>query len=377
MSDRHAPRKGRGATSNLQGRFERDERTRVDDGWQPLVGQLDPEDTPPRIETSVSIERARSILSHNQSPDIPFGVSLNPYRGCEHGCVYCFARPTHAYLELSPGLDFETKLFAKTNAAEVLRETLAKPGYRCEAIALGVNTDAYQPIERELRITRDVLRVLHDCDHPVGLITKSTLIERDIDLLAPMAAKHLVAAAVTITTLDSELARKLEPRAATPSRRLRTIRTLAEAGIPVGVSVAPMIPFITDDHMEQILEASREAGATYASYIVLRLPNELNAVFQDWLMAHFPDRAQRVMNRIRDLHGGQDYKADFATRMRGTGIWADLLRQRFYKAADKLGFSYHRYNELVLDTSQFKPPERAIGAIKPRKPVDERQGSLF
>ncbi|SFP39190.1 PA0069 family radical SAM protein [Ralstonia sp. NFACC01] len=374
MSHRHVPRKGRGATSNLQGRFERDERARVDDGWQPLVGHLVPDDAPPRIETSVSIERARSILSHNQSPDIPFGVSLNPYRGCEHGCVYCFARPTHAYLELSPGLDFETKLFAKTNAAEVLRETLAKPSYRCEAIALGVNTDAYQPIERELRITRDVLQVLHDCDHPVGLITKSTLIERDVDLLAPMAAKNLVVAAVTITTLDADLARKLEPRAATPSRRLRTIRTLAEAGIPVGVSVAPMIPFITDDHMEQILEAAREAGATYASYIVLRLPNELNTVFQDWLMAHFPDRAQRVMNRIRDLHGGQDYKADFATRMRGTGIWADLLRQRFYKSADRLGFSYHRYNELVLDTSQFKPPARAV---KPRKPVDERQGSLF
>ncbi|WP_124381485.1 PA0069 family radical SAM protein [Ralstonia sp. SET104] len=374
MFDRHVPRKGRGATSNLQGRFERDERTRVDDGWQPLVAQLDPDGTPTRIETTVSIERARSILSHNQSPDIPFGVSLNPYRGCEHGCVYCFARPTHAYLELSPGLDFETKLFAKTNAAEVLRETLAKPGYRCEAIALGVNTDAYQPIERELRVTREVLQVLHDCDHPVGLITKSTLIERDIDLLAPMAAKNLVVAAVTITTLDSDLARRLEPRAATPSRRLRTIRALAEAGIPVGVSVAPMIPFVTDDHMEQILEASREAGATYASYIVLRLPNELNAVFQDWLSAHFPDRAQRVMNRIRDLHGGQDYKADFATRMRGTGIWADLLRQRFYKAADKLGFNYHRYNELVLDTSQFKPPARPV---KPKKPVDERQGSLF
>ena len=374
MSHRHVPRKGRGATSNLQGRFERDERARVDDGWQPLVGHLDPDDAPPRIETSVSIERARSILSHNQSPDIPFGVSLNPYRGCEHGCVYCFARPTHAYLELSPGLDFETKLFAKANAAEVLRETLAKPSYRCEAIALGVNTDAYQPIERELRITRDVIQVLHDCDHPVGLITKSTLIERDIDLLAPMAAKNLVVAAVTITTLDADLARKLEPRAATPSRRLRTIRTLAEAGIPVGVSVAPMIPFITDDHMEQILEAAREAGASYASYIVLRLPNELNAVFQDWLMAHFPDRAQRVMNRIRDLHGGHDYRADFATRMRGTGIWADLLRQRFYKAADRLGFSYHRYNELVLDTSQFKPPVRTV---KPSRPVDERQGSLF
>lgn len=374
MSDRHALRKGRGATSNLPGRFEREERARVDDGWQPLVGQTDPEDMPPRVDTSVCVERARSILSHNQSPDVPFSVSLNPYRGCEHGCVYCFARPTHAYLELSPGLDFETRLFAKTNAAQVLRETLAKPGYRCEAIALGVNTDAYQPIERDLRITREVLQVLHDCDHPVGLITKSSLIERDIDLLAPMAAKHLAVAAVTITTLDADLARKLEPRAAAPSRRLRTIRTLAEAGIPVGVSVAPMIPFITDGHMEQILEASREAGATYASYIVLRLPNELNIVFQDWLMALFPDRAQRVMNRVRDLHGGQDYKADFATRMHGTGIWADLLRQRFYKAADRLGFHFQRYNDLVLDTSQFKPPARSV---KPGMPVDERQGSLF
>ncbi len=371
-SDRHVPRKGRGATSNLQGRFERDERTRVDDGWQPLVGQQDL-DEPPRLQTTVSIETARSILSRNQSPDIPFSVSLNPYRGCEHGCIYCFARPTHAYLELSPGLDFETRLFAKTNAADLLRETLARPGYRCESIALGVNTDAYQPIERELRITRDVLQVLHDCDHPVGLITKSSLIERDIDLLAPMAAKNLAVAAVTITTLDAELARKLEPRAATPSRRLRTMRTLAEAGIPVGVSVAPVIPFITDDHLEQILEAAREAGAMFASYIVLRLPHELDPVFQDWLAAHFPDRAQRVMNRIRDLHGGKDYNADFGTRMRGTGIWADLLRQRFYKAADKLGFSYHRYDKLRLDTSQFKPPPRLVKA----KPVDTRQGSLF
>ncbi|WP_081019922.1 PA0069 family radical SAM protein, partial [Ralstonia solanacearum] len=281
-SDRHVPRKGRGATSNLQGRFERDERTRVDDGWQPLVGQQDL-DEPPRLQTTVSIETARSILSRNQSPDIPFSVSLNPYRGCEHGCIYCFARPTHAYLELSPGLDFETRLFAKTNAADLLRETLARPGYRCESIALGVNTDAYQPIERELHIMRDVLQVLRDCDHPVGLITKSSLIERDIDLLAPMAAKNLAVAAVTITTLDAELARKLEPRAATPSRRLRTMRTLAEAGIPVGVSVAPVIPFITDDHLEQILEAAREAGAMFASYIVLRLPHELDPVFQDWL----------------------------------------------------------------------------------------------
>ncbi|AOY91364.1 radical SAM protein [Cupriavidus sp. USMAA2-4] len=370
-----APSKGRGAVSNLQGRFERDRREAFDDGWAPageMPARADAVEAPaseagPRLVTHVTLEQARSILTRNASPDIPFDVSLNPYRGCEHGCIYCFARPTHAYLDLSPGLDFESRLFAKANAAERLRHALSRPFYRCETIALGVNTDAYQPIEREHRITRSVLEVLHACDHPVALITKSALIERDIDLLAPMAAKRLAVAAVTITTLDAGLARTLEPRAAAPSRRLRTIRTLSEAGIPVGVSVAPLIPFVTEPDLERILEAAREAGAVYANYIVLRLPWEVRPLFEEWLQAHFPDRAERVMNRVRDMRGGKDYDADFASRMRGTGIWADLLRQRFYKAADRLGYRYNRYE---LDTSRFRPP--ALPA-----PPAPRQGSLF
>ncbi|MBF6988836.1 PA0069 family radical SAM protein [Cupriavidus sp. IK-TO18] len=369
----------------MQGRFERDQRETFDDGWgspameEPAtaVGQAHPEaasnTTPspqaplPPLRTQVRIERARTILTRNASPDIPFDVSLNPYRGCEHGCIYCFARPTHAYLELSPGLDFETRLFAKSNAAEKLREALARPSYRCETIALGVNTDAYQPIEREQRITRGILEVLSEHDHPVALITKSSLIERDIDLLAPMAAKRLAVAAVTITTLDADIARTLEPRAATPSRRLRTIRTLTDAGIPVGVSIAPVIPFITEPDLERVLEAAREAGAVYANYIVLRLPWEVRPLFEEWLLAHFPDRAERVMNRVRDMREGKAYDASFATRMRGTGVWADLLRQRFYKAADRLGF---RYNRFELDTSRFRPPAGPRGK-------DDPQGSLF
>ncbi|WP_291453584.1 PA0069 family radical SAM protein [Cupriavidus sp.] len=373
------PRKGRGAVSNLQGRFERDQREAFDDGWvapeEPAASDgADVEVAlPPRLVTQVTREQARSILSRNASPDIPFDTSLNPYRGCEHGCIYCFARPTHAYLDLSPGLDFETKLYAKANAAERLRDELSRPSYRCETIALGVNTDAYQPIEREQRITRGILEVLHDTDHPVALITKSSLIERDIDLLAPMAAQRLAVAAVTITTLDADLARTLEPRAATPSRRLRTIRELTDAGIPVGVSVAPVIPFITEPDLERILEAAHEAGAVYANYIVLRLPWEVRPLFQEWLQAHFPDRAERVMNRVRDMRGGKDYDADFASRMRGTGIWADLIRQRFYKAADRLGF---RYNRFELDTSRFKAPPRPTRSIRPRGGED-KQGSLF
>ncbi|WP_439684743.1 Radical SAM domain protein [Cupriavidus oxalaticus] len=378
-------RKGRGAVSNLQGRFERDQREAFDDGWwtpatdEPSAAASQgppadasnaapaPEAPLPPLRTQVRIERARSILTRNASPDIPFDVSLNPYRGCEHGCIYCFARPTHAYLDLSPGLDFETRLFAKANAAEKLREALARPSYRCETIALGVNTDAYQPIEREQRITRGILEVLSEHDHPVALITKSSLIERDIDLLAPMAAKRLAVAAVTITTLDADIARTLEPRAATPSRRLRTIRTLTDAGIPVGVSIAPVIPFITEPDLERVLEAAREAGAVYANYIVLRLPWEVRPLFEEWLLAHFPDRAERVMNRIRDMREGKAYDASFATRMRGTGVWADLLRQRFYKAADRLGF---RYNRFELDTSRFRPPVGPSGK-------DDPQGSLF
>ncbi|WP_312488189.1 PA0069 family radical SAM protein [Massilia timonae] len=343
-------RKGRGAVSNLQGRYEVNGRERFDDGWA-----ID-DDEAPAFKTVVTDEIAKSILSRNTSPDIPFSVSLNPYRGCEHGCIYCFARPTHSYLGLSPGLDFESRLFAKVNAPELLRRELAKPGYVPEHIAIGVNTDAYQPCERERKLTRAVLEVLAECRHPAGLITKSSLIERDIDILAPMAAKGLACAAITLTTLDAEISRTLEPRAAAPMRRLRTIRTLTEAGIPVSVSVAPIIPFVTEPEIERILEAARDAGAVGAHYTVLRLPHEVNPLFQEWLQAHFPDRAQRVMNRIREMRGGKDYDSDFATRMKGEGVWADLIRQRFEKASARLGFSDLRGRFGRLDGSQFRRP---------------------
>ncbi len=343
--------KGRGAVSNLQGRYEVLGRERFDDGWT----HEDEEEDGRRIVTTVHHEQAKSILSRNASPDIPFGVSLNPYRGCEHGCIYCFARPTHSYLGLSPGMDFETRLFAKVNAPELLRQELAKPSYVPEPIALGINTDAYQPCERTLGLTRRVLEVLHECRHPVGLISKSSLIERDIDLLAPMAVDRLAGAAVTLTTLDPAIARTLEPRAAAPARRLRTIRTLAEAGIPVSVSIAPVIPFVTEPDLEHIVQAAFEAGACSAHYIVLRLPWEVSPLFREWLETHFPDRARRVMNRIQDMRGGKDYDADFATRMKGEGIWADLIRQRFEKAVARYGVQGpNRFRG--LDTSQFRRP---------------------
>jgi DNA repair photolyase len=348
-----AARKGRGAVTNLQGRYEVNAREEVDDGW----GDHAEDDAPaPPCRTVVTDEVAKSILSRNTSPDIPFNVSLNPYRGCEHGCIYCFARPTHSYLGLSPGLDFETRLYAKVNAAELLRRELAKPSYVPENIAFGVNTDAYQPCERERRITRQVLEVLSECRHAVGLVTKSSLIERDIDLLAPMAAQHLACAAITITTLDPAIARTLEPRAAAPARRLRTIETLARAGIPVSVSVAPIIPFVTEPEIEKILEAARDAGAVGAHYVVLRLPWEVNPLFQQWLQAHFPDRAQRVMNRVRDLRGGKEYDSDFSKRMHGEGIWADLIHQRFTKAVERLGMGGLRSRFDKLDVTQFRRP---------------------
>jgi DNA repair photolyase len=349
-----AARKGRGAVSNLQGRYEVNAREEVDDGWGD--GGAEPDASAPPCRTVVTDEVAKSILSRNTSPDIPFNVSLNPYRGCEHGCIYCFARPTHSYLGLSPGLDFETRLYAKVNAAELLRRELAKPSYMPEHIAIGVNTDAYQPCERERRLTRQVLEVLSECRHAVGLVTKSSLIERDIDLLAPMAAQHLACAAITITTLDPAIARTLEPRAAAPARRLRTIETLARAGIPVSVSVAPIIPFVTEPEIEKILEAARDAGAVGAHYVVLRLPWEVNPLFQQWLQAHFPDRAQRVMNRVRDLRGGKEYDSDFSKRMHGEGIWADLIRQRFTKAVERLGMSGLRSRFDKLDVTQFRRP---------------------
>lgn len=275
---------------------------------------------------------------------------------CEHGCIYCFARPTHSYLGLSPGLDFESRIYAKVNAPELLRRELAKPSYVAEPIAVGVNTDAYQPCERERQLTRRVLEVLHECEHPVALITKSSLIERDIDILAPMAARRLAAVAVTVTTLDPVIARTLEPRAAAPARRLRTIRTLTEAGIPVGVSIAPIIPFVTEPEIEQLLEAVRDAGAIHAHYVVLRLPWEVSPLFQQWLEAHFPERAQRVMNRVREMRGGKDYDSAFGTRMRGEGVWADLIRQRFEKAVHRLELHGKGGRFKQLDCTQFRRP---------------------
>ncbi len=343
--------KGRGAVSNLVGRFETQTTEIIDDGWW----QDNDFNQVSTGATQVTHEYAKTILSRNQSPDLPFSVSLNPYRGCEHGCIYCFARPTHAYLGLSPGLDFENRLFAKMNAAELLRTELAAQSYIPSSIALGVNTDAYQPCDRKLQLTRQVLTVLHECKHPVGLITKSSLIERDMDLLADMAKEQLVVAAITITTLDHDIARTLEPRAASPKRRLETIRRLANAGIPVSVSVAPIIPFVTDHDLEKILTVAFEAGATCAGYTILRLPWEVNPLFQQWLEAHFPERAERVMNRIRDMRGGKDYDAKFGSRMRGEGLWADMIRQRFEKTLARLNITKSsRFS--WLDTSKFRKP---------------------
>ncbi|OYD77822.1 UNVERIFIED_ORG: DNA repair photolyase [Burkholderia sp. CF145] len=365
-----APRKGRGAVTNLQGRYEVDQRESVDDGW---IAPSEEESGRPALRTQIFEERAKSILTHNQSPDIPFSVSLNPYRGCEHGCIYCFARPTHSYLGLSPGLDFESRIYAKVNAPELLAREMAKKSYVPEPIALGVNTDAWQPVERDLQLTRRVIQVMSEHNQAFAAITKNSLIERDIDLLAPMAEKGLMMAAITITTLDADIARTLEPRAATPARRLRTIRALSEAGIPVGVSIAPVIPFVTDQDMERVLEACAEAGATSASYIVLRLPWEVAPLFKGWLEAHFPDRAERVMNRVRDMRGGKDYDASFSTRMKGEGLWADLLKQRFANAVRRLGLNARNHG--ILDMSHFKRVELP----KPLKPAtpDTPQLSLF
>jgi DNA repair photolyase len=339
--------KGRGSATRFPNRFERDTRNDFDDGWE----RSDQEHAAiPRTE--VIWETARSIIASNDSPDIHFGRSVNPYRGCEHGCIYCYARPTHSYLDLSPGLDFETKIIAKRNAVELLRQEIGRKAYRPELIAIGTATDCYQPLERELRLTRGLIEVLHESRHPFALVTKSSGVERDIDLIAPMAQQGLAAVYVTITTLDAELARKLEPRAAAPHRRLRVLRTLAEHGIPCGVSLAPQIPFLNDD-MEQVLEAAWEAGAREAFYHVLRLPWEVAPLFRQWLELHYPQRAQRVMHRIQEMRGGKDYDSDFATRMKGSGAWADLLAQRFRKTAARLGFNAKK---LPFRTDLFRPP---------------------
>ncbi len=351
--------KGRGAASRIAHRFERDQRNDFDDGWGTLEEGASEPLAP--LQTEVRFEDAKSAISGNESPDIYFEQSLNPYRGCEHGCIYCFARPTHSYLNMSPGLDFETRLIAKRNIAEVLRSEIGRRNYRPTQLAIGTATDCYQPIERELRLTRSVIEVLREARHPFGLVTKSSAVELDLDLIAPMAAEHLAAVYVTMTTLDATLARKLEPRAAAPHRRLRTIRTLAEAGVPVGVSVAPQIPFVTED-MEHVLEAAWEAGARSAFYTVIRLPWEVAPLFKEWLELHYPQRAGRIMARIREMRGGKDYDADFATRMKGSGLWADLIRQRFEKATQRIGFNRQRF---ALDTTAFRPPGE-VG-----------QGSLF
>jgi DNA repair photolyase len=346
-----SPQKGRGTTWSIEHRYSLQRSEAYDDGWGTLDQEAGAERLPP--ETTIIEERVKSILSSNESPDIHFDLSVNPYRGCEHGCVYCFARPTHSYLNMSPGLDFETRIIAKVNAAERLREAFAARSYRPRLLNLGSATDAYQPVERKLGITRDVIEVLSECAHPFSLVSKSSGVERDLDLIAPMAQRGLAAVYMSVTSLDPALARILEPRAASPQRRLRTIEVLAKSGVPVGVSVSPIIPFINEPELERVLEAAASAGATSAFSIVLRLPWEVNPLFQQWLDQHFPDRAARVMARVREMRGGRDYDAKFGARMKGEGVWAQLLAQRFEKAAARLGMNRAR---LELDLTQFRRP---------------------
>ncbi|MEO5844696.1 MAG: PA0069 family radical SAM protein [Caldimonas sp.] len=345
------PMKGRGTVWAIEHRYSRQTGESYDDGWGTLDQQASEEHLGP--ETTVIDEHVKSILARNDSPDLGFDLSINPYRGCEHGCIYCFARPTHSYLGLSPGLDFETRIIAKVNAAARLREAFAARAYRPSPINIGSATDAYQPVERRLRITRSVLEVMAECAHPFSLVTKSSGIERDLDLVAPMGARGLAAVYVSVTSLDPALARILEPRAAAPHRRVRTIEALARAGVPVGVSVSPIIPFINEPEIERILEAAAAAGATSAFGIVVRLPWEVNPLFQRWLDQHFPDRAARVMARIRDMRGGKDYDSAFDTRMRGEGVWAELIAQRLAKAKRRFGLDGERRE---LDLGQFRKP---------------------
>jgi DNA repair photolyase len=355
--------KGRGTVWAIQHRYAAQLTEACDDGWGTIDQQATEERLPPA--TTIIEERVKSILSSNDSPDISFDLSINPYRGCEHGCVYCFARPTHSYLNMSPGLDFETRIIAKVNAAEKLREAFASRAYVPKWLNIGSATDAYQPIERKLGITRSVIEVLSECAHPFSIVTKSSGIERDLDLVAPMAQRGLVAVYVSVTSLDPALARILEPRAASPQRRLRTIETLARAGVPVGVSVSPLIPFINEPELERVLEAAASAGARSAFGIVLRLPWEVNPLFQQWLEQHFPERAARVMARVREMRGGRDYDARFGARMKGQGVWAQLLEQRLRKAAARFGMNGER---IALDLTQFR---------RPAKPRADGQHDLF
>ena len=365
LSGKHVdPRKGRGAAINPEGRFEKVEREAYDDGWTP-----DDADGEVRVlTTQITEERAASIISRNQSPDIPFTQSINPYQGCEHGCIYCYARPTHAYRNLSPGVDFETRIFAKINAAELLRKELSKPGYVCEVISLGANTDPYQPAERKLNITRSILEVCNEFNQPVGIVTKNALVERDLDILVPMARKNLVNVFMSVNNLDHDIARRLEPRCVAPQRRIDAIRTLAQAGVPVGVLVAPVIPFLTDDQIEAVLEAAFAAGATQAGYVVLRLPFEVKTLFRDWLERHYPLKAKHVMSRVHELRGGRDNDPNFGSRMRGQGEFAELLSKRFAIAKRRIGYESRdrMLRNASLDSTLFRLPVAA-----------SRQGSLF
>ena len=344
------PLKGRGAQQQPAPRYLSTARVPWLEDAEVPGAPLDP------VPTQVGVDHARSVISRNQSPDIPFTQSINPYRGCEHGCVYCYARPSHAWLDLSPGLDFETRLFYKHDAARRLEEALARPGYLPEPITLGANTDPYQPIEREYRVTRDLLEVLHATRHPVSIITKGTLILRDLDLLAEMATGNRVQVAVSLTTLDNDLKRRLEPRAASPAGRLRVMQALHEARVPVAAMLAPVIPALNEAELERMLEAARDHGAERAGYILLRLPREVAPLFEDWLAVHYPERARHVMSVLRQSRGGAVYDARFGQRMRGTGPFAQLLERRFGAACRRLGL--HRGRSRPLDGSAFRPPRR-------------------
>ncbi|HJU33159.1 MAG TPA: PA0069 family radical SAM protein [Hyphomicrobiaceae bacterium] len=347
-------RRGRGARSNKVGRFEAEQREAFDDGWESLA-ELEP------FKTDVYSETAKSIISTNDSPDVGFDRSINPYRGCEHGCIYCYARPTHCYLGHSAGLDFETKLYAKVNAAELLERELSRPGYAPNYLALGAVTDPYQPIERERRITRSVLEVLERACHPVGIVTKSALVTRDIDILSRMARQKLVKVAISVTTLDRTVARKMEPRAATPPRRLEAIRMLSEAGVPVTVMVAPIVPAINDSEIERIMSAAREAGATEAGYVLLRLPLEIKDLFREWLQSEFPNRAAHSIGILRSMHGGRDYTPQWGVRQRGRGPYAEQIALRFRLAAKRLRLNEQTYR---LRIDLFRPPVPAGGQLR-------------
>jgi DNA repair photolyase len=341
-------RKGRGAASNKSGRFESENRCIIDDGWDNL------EDFP-KLKTTVQKENPKRIITRNQSPDISFDRSINPYRGCEHGCIYCFARPTHAYMGLSPGLDFESKLFVKPNAAQLLEKELAHPSYKPKTIAIGTNTDPYQPIEKEHRIMRSILEVLDRTNHPVGIVTKSALVLRDLDILSSMAKRGLVRVALSITTLDHHIARTMEPRATTPQRRLEAIRSLSDAGVPVTAMIAPIIPAINDADIERILDAAKAAGASSAGYVLLRLPLEVRDLFKEWLLENFPDRYRHIINLIRSMRNGKDYDAEWGKRMKGTGPYAWMIGRRFEKATERLGMNNARDK---LRTDLFMPPQQ-------------------